>query len=103
MSRTVTSAGKPASPERWQAAAHRAREKKIEVRHLGTSGVWVADSASRPDLAHALVIRDGIVESCDCEAARFGDPCCVHAAAFYLHVGALVLPDETADEGEVAT
>lgn len=90
--------GRAASFSRWQRAAQRARDKGIEVRQLETSGQWIANSGSDPKKAHELEIVNGLVRSCSCEAGQFGDPCCAHAAAYYLSVGTLELPEAPAVE-----
>lgn len=95
MQRSVTS-GRTASYERWMKAAQRARDKGIEVRQLNTSGQWVANSGSDPNKSYELKIVNGLVRSCSCEAGQFGDPCCCHAAAFYLSVGMIELPEAPA-------
>lgn len=93
MQRSVTS-GRTATFERWQRAAQRARDRGIEVRQLETSGRWIASSGSDPKKAHELEIVNGLVRSCSCEAGQYGDPCCHHAAAYYLSIGMIELPGE---------
>ncbi len=78
-----------ASPERWQRAAQRAIEENIKVRQVNENGMWVSTSGSDPKVAYLLEIRNGIVVSCSCPAGQFGDPCCKHAAKFYLDAGLL--------------
>ena len=34
-------------------------------------------------------VRNGVVVSCSCPAGQFGDPCCKHAARYYLDAGLL--------------
>lgn len=98
MTARTLSTGRVATPERWQEAAQRAQRHGVEVRRLdgayqkGTEN-WIATSISDPNRAHLLQVRDGIVVSCGCEAARFGDPVCHHRAAFYLFKGTLVVPE----------
>lgn len=88
-----------ATPERWAEAARRAKRHGVEVRRLdgllpNNTEQWIATSVSDPNRAHLLHVRDGIVVSCGCEAARFGDPVCHHRAAFYLKSGVLVMAEE---------
>ena len=78
-----------ASPERWARAAQRAIVENIEVRQLNANGMWTASSGSDPKLAYVLEIVAGVVRSCSCPAGEFGDPCCKHAARYYLDVGLL--------------
>ena len=73
-----------ASPERWQRAAQRAIKESIEVRQVNENGMWVSTSGSDATLAYLLEIRNGVVVSCSCPAGQFGDPCCKHAARYYL-------------------
>lgn len=102
MQRSVTS-GRTASFERWQRAAQRARDRGIQVRQLETSGQWIASSGSDPKRAHELEVVNGLVRSCSCEAGQFGDPCCAHAAAYYLSVGMIELPETPGAEAVEAT
>jgi hypothetical protein len=78
-----------ASPERWQRAARRAMAEHIEVRQVSENGMWVANSGSDPKVAYVLEIVAGVVRSCSCPAGEFGDPCCKHAARYYLDAGLL--------------
>jgi hypothetical protein len=78
-----------ASPERWQKAAQRAIAEHIQVRQVNENGMWVATSGSDATLAYLVEIRNGVVVSCSCQAGQFGDPCCKHAAKFYLDAGLL--------------
>jgi hypothetical protein len=77
-----------ASPERWQKAAQRAIAVHIEVWQVNENGMWVATSGSDPKVAYLLEIRNAVV-TCSCPAGEFGDPCCKHAAKFYLDAGLL--------------
>src|SRR3712207_1803060 len=86
-----------ASPERWQKAAQRAIEEGIEVRQVNASGMWVATSGSQSNVAYLLEITGTLVHSCSCPAGTFGDPCCKHAARFYLDAGLLELDDPEPD------
>ena len=54
--------------------------------------MWTASSGSDPKLAYVLEVVAGVVRSCSCPAGEFGDPCCKHAARFYLDAG-LVDPE----------
>jgi hypothetical protein len=86
-----------ASPERWQKAAQRALAEGIEVRQINASGMWVASSGTHANVAYVLEIGQGIVKSCSCPAGTFGDPCCKHAARYYLDAGMLELEDPEPD------
>jgi hypothetical protein len=88
---------KQASPERWQRAAQRAIAESIEVRQVNASGMWVANSGSQANVAYLLEITGSLVQSCSCPAGTFGDPCCKHAARFYLDAGLLELDDPEPD------
>jgi hypothetical protein len=84
-----TRRNRTASPERWQRAAQRALEENFEVRQVNENGMWVSTSGSDPKLAYLLEVRNGVVASCSCPAGQFGDPCCKHAARYYLDAGPL--------------
>src|SRR5215210_68862 len=86
-----------ATPERWQHAAERAIAEGIEVRQVNASGMWVANSGSQANVAYLLEITGSLVQSCSCPAGSFGDPCCKHAARFYLDAGLLELDDPEPD------
>lgn len=86
-----------ASPERWQKAARRAVDEGIQVRQVNTSGIWVANSGTQANVAYMLEIARGVVQSCTCPAGDFGDPCCKHAARYYLDAGVLTLDDPEPD------
>ena len=88
---TMTRAGRPATPERWSAAARRAIEEGVEVRQINDSGAWVASSATDPVLCYLLEVSEGLVLRCSCPAGAHGDPCCKHAARFYLDAGAIAV------------
>src|SRR5215216_8031014 len=83
-----------ASPERWRHAAERAITEGIEVRQVNASGMWVANSGSQANVAYVLEITGSLVQSCSCPAGTFGDPCCKHAARYYLDAGLLELNPE---------
>jgi hypothetical protein len=78
-----------ASPERWQKAAARALAERIEVRQIATTGQWVASSGTQKSVCYLMEVVAGAVRSCSCPAGMFGDPCCKHAARFYLDAGLL--------------
>ena len=78
-----------ASPERWARAVTRAVAEGVQVRQINASGAWVATSGTQVNVAYLLEIVGGVVRSCSCPAGEFGDPCCKHAAAYYLATGML--------------
>src|SRR5215204_6999568 len=82
-----------ASPQRWQHAAERASAEGIEVRQVNASGMWVPNSGSQANVAYLLEITGSLVQSCSCPTGSFGDPCCKHAARYYLDAGLLDLDD----------
>lgn len=84
-----TRRNRQATPERWQKAAQRAIAEHIEVRQVNATGMWTASSGSDPKLAYVLEVVAGVVRSCSCPAGEFGDPCCKHAARYYLDAGLL--------------
>ena len=84
-----TRRNRQASPERWQKAVQRAIDEHIEVRQVNANGMWTASSGSDPKLAYVLEVVAGVVRSCSCPAGEFGDPCCKHAAHYYLDAGLL--------------
>jgi SWIM zinc finger len=86
-----------ASPERWQKAAQRALAEGISVRQVNASGMWVATSGTHANVAYVLEITGSLVQSCSCPAGTFGDPCCKHAARYYLDAGLLDLDDPEPD------
>ena len=86
-----------ASPERWQKAAQRAIAEGISVRQVNTSGMWVANSGTQANVAYLLEITGNLVQSCSCPAGSYGDPCCKHAARYYLDAGVLELDDPEPD------
>ena len=65
----------------------------ISVRQVNASGMWVANSGSQDKVAYLLEITGSVVQSCSCPAGTFGDPCCKHAARFYLDAGLLEVDD----------
>jgi hypothetical protein len=92
-----------ASPERWAKAAQRAIAEHIEVRQVNENGMWVSTSGSDPKLAYVLEVAAGVVRSCSCPAGEFGDPCCKHAARFYLDAGLLDPEPEGSPPASAAT
>jgi hypothetical protein len=86
-----------AIPERWQRAAERALAEGISVRQVNASGMWVANSGTHANVAYVLEITGSLVHSCSCPAGSFGDPCCKHAARFYLDAGPLEVDDPEPD------
>ncbi len=92
-----------ASPERWQKAAERAIVEGISVRQVNASGMWVATSGTHANVAYVLEITGNLVQSCSCPAGTFGDPCCKHAARFYLDAGLLELDDPEPDPPALGT
>jgi hypothetical protein len=82
-----------ATPARWQKAARRAVDEGIEVRQVNENGMWVANSGTQANVAYLLEIAQSVVRSCSCPAGQFGDPCCKHAAKWYLDAGVLELDD----------
>jgi hypothetical protein len=59
--------------------------------------MWVADTGSQANVAYLLEITGSLAQSCSCPAGSFGDPCCKHAARYYLDVGLLKLDDPEPD------
>ena len=90
-------ANRAASPERWQHAAERALAEGISVRQVNASGMWVANSGTHATVAYVLEITGSLVHSCSCPAGTFGDPCCKHAARYYLDAGLLEIEDPEPD------
>src|ERR687896_474202 len=91
------SRNRQASPERWQKAAERALAEGISVRQVNASGMWVANSGTHANVAYVLEITGTLVQSCSCPAGTFGDPCCKHAARYYLSIGVLDVDDPEPD------
>jgi hypothetical protein len=98
-----TRRNRQATPERWQKAAQRAIAEHIQVRQVNENGMWVSTSGSDATLAYLLEIRKGFVVSCSCPAGQFGDPCCKHAARYYLDAGLLDLDPEPDPPAPVAS
>lgn len=78
-----------ASPARWVKAAERAVTEGIEVRQIASTGQWVATSGTQSNVCYLLEVTNGTVTRCTCPAGEYGDPCCKHAARFYLDAGML--------------
>ena len=87
--KTATRPARIATPERWAKAAERARAEGIEVRQVASTGQWVATSGTHANVAYLMEVVAGTVRACTCPAGEHGDPCCKHAAAFYLSSGLL--------------
>jgi hypothetical protein len=83
-----------ATSERLQAAARHALAEGVEVHQVYATGVWVATSGTQPNVAYVLEIVQGIVRSCSCLAGAYGDPCCKHAARYYVDMGVIELDDQ---------
>src|SRR5215213_4265640 len=81
------------SPARWMKAAERAVAEGVQVRQLAGSGAWIASSGSDFSVAYELAVTGNVAHGCGCLAGLNGDPVCKHRAAFYLLIGALVLPE----------
>jgi hypothetical protein len=79
--------------QRWQAAARRAIQERVEVRQINESGAWVATSGTDPVLCYLLEIHQGMLLRCTCPAGAYGDQCCKHAARFYLDTGVIELEE----------
>src|SRR3954449_12606780 len=82
-----------ATPKRWQTAAARAIAEGVQVRQVNANGMWVATSGTDATMAYLIDVTNGVAHSCTCPAGEFGDPVCLHRAAFYLLIGALVTPE----------
>lgn len=76
-----------ATPQRWSRAAQRAAAERIEVRQVASTGQWVASSGTQSNVCYLMDITNGVVTRCTCPAGEFGDPCCKHAAAYYVATG----------------
>lgn len=96
----MAQAARTASPERWVKAAARAINEQIEVRQIASTGQWIATSGTQANLCYILEVNRGLVLSCTCTAGQYNDPCCKHAARFYLNTGVLSGPDD--DDGAAA-
>lgn len=82
-----------ASPQRWVKAAERATSEGVRICQLQGTGQWIATSGSHGTAAYELLITGNVAHDCDCLAGLNGDPVCKHRAAFYLLIGALVMPE----------
>jgi hypothetical protein len=79
------------SIDRWTAALKRAEEKGVKIYRIELNGAYVATSGSRQLVAYRT---DGI--ECECEAARHGDPVCIHRAKYWEAMGMLAAEVEPA-------
>ncbi len=70
------------TPERWQAALHRARDRGVQVRQLAGSGAWIASSTTDPCVAYEVTTRE-----CACHAGAHDDPVCQHRAMLRYLLG----------------
>src|SRR5215212_2388823 len=81
------------NPARWWKAAERAEAECVRVCQLQGSGHWIATSGTQPGTAYEVAVTGNVAHGCDCLAGLNGDPLCKHRAAFYLLIGALVVPE----------
>jgi hypothetical protein len=81
------------TPARWEKAAERAEIEGIRVCQLQGSGQWIATGGSQSGMAYEVAVTGNVAHGCDCLAGMNGDPVCKHRAAFYLLIGALVVPE----------
>ena len=95
---TDTRRQRTATPERWQAALRRAIADGVQVRQIGSTGQWVATSATDKAMAYLIEATNGIAHGCGCKAGEFDDPVCCHRAAFYHLAGLLDLDDDPEPE-----
>jgi hypothetical protein len=70
---------------RWQQALDRALANGVEVFRISGTGEMVATSASKLDTVYRVDSRH-----CECDAAKAGDPVCMHRAAARFILGMLV-------------
>src|SRR5215207_5995102 len=84
------------TPARWEKAAERAEQEAIRVCQVQGSGQWIATSGSQSGTAYEVSVTGNIAHGCDCLAGLNGDPVCKHRAAFYLLIGALIMPEPPA-------
>lgn len=85
--------GRVENPVRWWKAAERAESEGIRICQLQGSGQWIATSGSSTATAYEIEVTGNVAHGCDCLAGLNGDPVCKHRAAFYLLIGALVMPE----------
>src|SRR5215213_8017848 len=81
------------NPARWEKAAERAAQEGIRVCQVQGTGQWIATSGSQSGTAYEVAVTGNVAHGCDCLAGLNGDPVCKHRAAFYLLIGALVIPE----------
>ncbi len=92
MATTMRRTTRQATPERWQRALERALAAGVQVRQVGSTGQWIATSASDPTAAYKVAVTNGVAHGCDCKAAEFGDPVCCHRAMWF-HLAGLLDPE----------
>jgi hypothetical protein len=85
------------NPARWSKAAERAEAEGIRVCQLQGTGQRIATSGSQSGTAYKVAVTGNVDHGCDCLAGLNGDPDCKHRAAFYLLIGALVVPERSVD------
>jgi hypothetical protein len=80
---------RPATSERWNAALQRANAQGIQVRQRDPHEpcIWIVASATEPAKERLLLVVDGFARRCDCVASDYGDPVCLHRAAYYAAIG----------------
>jgi len=94
---TMTRQGMRApSPARWQGALRRALAAGVQVRQIGSTGQWIATSATDPTAAYELAIVNGVAHGCTCQAGQHGDPVCCHRARWWFAAGLLSLEADPA-------
>jgi len=81
---------------RWWKAAERAEQEGVRVCQLQGTGQLIATSGSQCGTAYEVAVTGNIAHGCDCLAGLNGDPVCKHRAAFYLLIGALIMPGSEA-------
>lgn len=84
---------RPATPQRWLKAAERAENEGVRILQIQGTGQWIATSGKGGSAAYELQITGNVAHDCDCLAGLNGDPVCKHRAAFYLLIGALMMPE----------
>jgi hypothetical protein len=91
-----------ASPERWAQVSARAITEDVQMRQVGATGQWMANSGTDPHLAYLVGITGGIAHDCTCLAGQHDDPVCKHRAAYDLLIGMLAGPDDSGAPALVA-
>ncbi len=77
------------TPERWQAALRRARDRGVSVRQLAGSGAWIATSTTDPCVAYEVTTH-----TCASHAGQHDDPICLHRALLRYLLGWLEFDPE---------